>query len=104
MTKQEIDKWVEEHVLAVGKDAEKDSKIIEAIGFVKYVANKFYNLGKDERLTWEEVEILDKLVVETDLAYMEANMDNDCNYDLEDMYKEVLRKFNEQRHGAETED
>lgn len=49
MTDQEIDKWVEEHVLFTGNWIDEVVTIKEDIlKWAKNIAHKFYELGKEE--------------------------------------------------------
>jgi len=47
MTYQEIDKWVEEHVIFTNPNATPENKRI-AMDATKLIARRFYNIGKEE--------------------------------------------------------
>jgi len=62
-------------------------------GFVK----GYEQAEKDLELTWEDIEEIYLLVIEIDNAYMEANAQNDYQYDVKEMYQEVLKRFKERK-------
>lgn len=53
----------------------------------------YHQAEKDLELTWEDIEEIYLLVIEKDNAYMEANAQNDYQYDVKEMYQEVLKRF-----------
>ena len=52
---------------------------------------------RDLELSWEDIEEIYLLVIEIDNAYMEANAQNDYQYDVKEMYQEVLKRFKERK-------
>lgn len=58
----------------------------------------YHQAEKDLELTWEDVEKIYELVIKTDNEYLEANADNDYEYDVKEMYQEVLKRFREMKN------
>ena len=102
MTNEEIDKWVEEHIIVPPKEElSEHTKVVypllvpAIIEWGKNIAHKFYKLGKSEipiNLTWQDVnKILD--ISGEMLEEMLEDGDGDFIGMEEAWAKEVLKRF-----------
>lgn len=104
MTDQEIDKWVEEHIVVPDDVSEEEKPLYDDIvpaitQWGKNIAKKFYKLGKSEipiNLTWQDIReivlIADKMLddPEARIAYQ--------NHNEEYYYKKVLESWKGKCH------
>ena len=81
-----LEKYPQRSVLVVparGGGYYADSHLRE--GFIE----GYHRAEKDSELTWEDIEKIYFLVIETDNEYLEANADNDYEYDV----KKCIKKY-----------
>lgn len=114
MTDQEIDKWVEEHVVVPDNVSEAKKPIYDDIvpaitQWGKLVAKKFYKLGKDERKTIKGLtcrdlkkihKIVEAMLKEKKEVYVEGQKVWGVIYPAfrasdKEFYTEVLRRLKE---------
>lgn len=96
MTDQEIDKWVVDHIHIPPQQPMKagyPKLVVEAI--IKWgqnIAHTFYKLGKDDRLTWQDIK---KIVNIADAMLDDPKMRIAiANHSEEEYYKMILKEFN----------
>ena len=96
MTDQEIDKWVVEQIhIPPPQLMRAGYPKLFAKAIIKWgqdIAHKFYKLGKDDRLTWQDIK---KIVNIADAMLDDPKMRiTIANHSEEGYYKLILKEFN----------
>lgn len=96
MTDQEIDKWVVEQIhIPPPQLMRAGYPKLFAKAIIKWgqdIAHKFYKLGKNDRLTWQDIK---KIVNIADAMLDDPKMRIAiANHSEEEYYKMILKEFN----------